>query len=261
MVTLFALPCNTPYESTEIANEANSSEYSVHEYAEPVMYKVEEPARVRIVAIDPGHQGRGNYTREPNGPGSTVYKAKVSTGTRGVVTGVPEFELVLVISLMLRDELVARGYEVFLTRECHDVDISNAQRAIIASEAEADVLIRVHANGSSNPDVHGTMTISHTKNNPYIPELYQDSRDLSDLMLQEMLATTGARSAGVWETDTMTGTNWATMPVTIIEMGFMTNPTEDRLMQTPEYQRKLVKGMANGLDLFFASRMENNEAE
>ena len=206
-----------------------------------------------IIAIDPGHQRQGNPNQEPNGPGSATYKAKVSSGTRGVATGVPEFELVLEVSLLLRDELIARGYEVFMIRECHDVNISNATRAKMATDAGADVFVRIHADASTNQNLTGIMTISHTKNNPYIPHLYQQSRALSDAILQEMVAATGAISRGVWETDTMTGTNWATMPVTIIEMGFMTNHAEDRLMQTLEYQLKLVYGIANGIDLFFAN--------
>ena len=221
--------------------------------------ETELPARRFTIAIDPGHQGRGNYTREPNGPGSSTYKARVSSGTRGVATGVPEFELVLTVSLLLRDELVSRGYEVFMIRECHNVDISNAERAQMATEVDADVFLRIHANGSANQSVNGIMTISHTRNNPYIPHLYEESRRLSDLILSEMLETTGANSRGVWETDTMTGSNWATMPVTIVEMGYMTNPEEDRLMQTLEYQLKLVEGIANGVDLFFMNMQTYDE--
>jgi len=244
---------NNP-EETEADITYNTPEVAeaTHTYANP--HHSEAPPFRFMVAIDPGHQGRGDYTREPNGPGSTTYKARVATGTRGVSTGIPEYQFVLEMSLLLRDELLARGIGVFMVRETNDINISNSQRAIAASESGADIFIRVHANGSANRDVHGIMTLTSSRNNPYIPHLYEESRALSEAMLQEMVAATGARNLGVTLADNMTGNNWSSIPVTIIEMGFMTNPSEDELMQTEEYQRKLITGMADGIERFFSER-------
>ena len=211
-----------------------------------------DASNIFTVAIDPGHQARGNSQREPIGPGATEYKAKVAAGTRGAYTGIPEYQLVLDVSLQLRDELTTRGFNVFMIRETHDVNISNRERAIMATTAGADIFVRVHANGSSNSNARGIMTLSPSRNNPFIPDLYTQSRALSDHILVSMVSATGARNLGVLENDTMTGTNWSTVPVTIVELGFMTNPAEDRLMQTEEYQQKLVAGMANGIEAFFA---------
>ena len=203
-----------------------------------------------VIVIDAGHQRKGNYEKEPNGPGSDVMKAKVSSGTQGVVTGLAEYELNLTVSLFLKEELVARGYEVIMIRETHDINISNVERAKIANEAKADAFIRVHADSSTNQDAKGVMTICQTKKNPYNSEWYEESRKLSELVLEEVVEETGAKKRTIWETDTMTGINWTTVPTTILEMGFMSNKEEDKLLATEEYQRKIAKGVADAIDRF-----------
>lgn len=224
-----------------------------------------EEASEYLIAIDAGHQAQGNFGQEPIGPGASQTKTKVAGGTRGTTTGVPEYELTLDISLQLRDELEERGYKVLMIRETHEVDITNSERAQMANEADADVFIRVHANGSENSSANGAMTICQTSSNPYNSALYEDSKRLSELVLDAYTEATGVRKEYVWETDTMSGINWCSVPVTIIEMGYMTNPAEDQNMQDDEFQKLMVRGMADGIEAYINEKKEeesgNNDIE
>lgn len=204
-----------------------------------------------VVVIDPGHQKSGDSTKEPNGPESSVMKARVTGGTSGCTTGVMEYELNLSISLKLRDELETRGYIVYMTRETHDVNISNMERAQYATSVGADISVRIHANGSENSSVSGALALAPSSSNPYISGLSAESQDLGKCILDAYCATTGMNNQGVVSSDTMTGINWSTVPVTILEMGYMTNSTDDTNMEDAVYQQNMVQGIANGIDNYF----------
>lgn len=210
-----------------------------------------EAAEQKVIAIDAGHQLRGNSSTEPDGPGSSTKKAKVSSGTSGCATKIPEYKLNLKVAKKLKKELVGRGYKVVMIRTKDNVNISNVERAKIANKAGADAFVRIHANSAGSSSVSGALTIAPTAKNRYLnSKIRKASQKLSKKVLDAFCKATGAKNRGVMYTDTMTGINWCTVPVTIVEMGFMSNAAEDRKMASAAYQKKMVKGIADGLDAY-----------
>ena len=113
----------------------------------------------KTIVIDPGHQTRGDSTKEPIGPGATETKAKVTTGATGVSTKQKESELALKVALLLEKALKEEGYNVIMTRTTNNVNISNKERAMIANNADADAFLRIHADSYSDSNVNRNINI------------------------------------------------------------------------------------------------------
>lgn len=221
--------------------------YAVNKYLSE-----EEPVFTgTLIAIDAGHQEHGNPEQEPIGPGADETKAKATMGTKGVRSGVAEFQLTLEVAKLLKDELLARGYDVVMVRESNDANLSNRERAQFVTDSGANICIRLHANGSKIPETNGVMTICGSPASPYISSLYKKSRSLAEHVLLGFVEKTGAKNKGIWETDTMVGINWSTVPSVTVEMGFMSNPEEDEKMNTAEYRINMAQGIADGVDAYF----------
>ena len=201
-----------------------------------------------LIGIDPGHQLHANSELEPMAPGSSVMNKKVTGGTTGRWTKVPEYVVVLQVGLKLKAELEALGAVVIMTRTTHDVNISNEERARKMNKAGVDCWLRIHADGSEDPAVHGVSILvpSEGTMNTSDASVQQRSAQLADTLLDSVIKSTGAYSRGLKYRTDQTGFCWSSVPVCNIEMGYMTNESEDKLLVTDAYQNKITDGLVEG---------------
>ena len=204
------------------------------------------PSQPRVVCIDPGHQQRANSEQEPIGPGAKETKAKVTGGGTGAVTKQPEYQLVLAISLKIKERLEARGVKVVMTRTTDAVDISNSQRAAIANGARADLFLRIHADSSTNADLRGISTL-YPGGNSWVAPIEARSLEAAQSVSTAVIAATGASDRGIVKRADLSGFNWSQVPSVLVETGFLSNPIDDRQLADPAYQDTLADGIAAGV--------------
>lgn len=206
------------------------------------------------VCIDPGHQGSwvDMSAQEPMAPGSSQTKNKATTGTTGNYSKVPEYQVNLEVSLVLQKELASRGYKVVMTREDNDKAISNKERAEFATSANADITIRIHANSDNSPSAAGALTMAPTSSNTYLDkDIIEKSSTLASCVIDSYCNATGLANKGVISADNLTGTNWSTIPVAVLEMGFMSNQKDDLYITDSANHETMARGIADGIDAYF----------
>ena len=217
----------------------------------------EDWASKNVIVIDPGHSSQIPDGQVPLGPGSDEMRDADNYGAVSVTNGLHEYELVLDVSLRLKDKLEARGYKVVMVRTTNSGKYSCVDRAKVANDNNAALFLRVHANAApKDHSKNGAMTICITKDNDFVPAMYKKSRLLSDLILNNYVAAVGCYNEGVWERDDMIANNWSKVPTTLVELGYMTNEREDQLMQTSAYKEKMVNGLLNGIDAYFKATVK-----
>ena len=214
------------------------------------------PLEGRIICLDPGHcvtEEAGKGYREPISPLSDETKPRYLSGTRGA--SLTEEQLNLQVALKLRDALEALGAEVVMTREVSEISLPNTERCRIANESGADVHVHIHADGSESTSANGVSVLIPAGDLLGTPSIVEESARLGQLMVDCVSEATGAKNRGTVPRSDLTGLNFSEIPSVFIEMGFMTNPEEDALLSSGEYQDKIVAGMANSLmDWYGAER-------
>ena len=129
-------------------------------------------AAAPLVCLDPGHARRPNLTTEPIGPGSSIWKIKDGGGAPG------EAVVVLEIGLKLRTVLLNRGYRVAMTRTTMEFTLGaggNIDRARFCNRREAALMLRIHADGSTNPAVHGASMLYPAWHRGWTDDIFRPS--------------------------------------------------------------------------------------
>jgi N-acetylmuramoyl-L-alanine amidase len=212
-----------------------------------VLLPAADAAPSPVVVVDPGHDLRANLETEPIGPGSSTRKIKDGGGTRGVVSGLTEAELNLRVAFRLRPLLERAGVRVVMTRiENAGASMGNIARARIANRAGARLFLRIHADGSADPSVRGSHVLYPALRRGWTDDVYRASKRAATLVQKEMLGALGFPDRGLQERSDFTGFNWSDAPVILVEMGFMTNRTDDRLLATTAYQQRAAVGLCRG---------------
>ena len=235
--------CNERTEKAEAADDVLNNEAA--EENEPAAL----PLKGKIIVIDAGH-GKNSYNKEEKiAPDSDETKIAFASGTAG--KNQTEEELNLSVALILQKSLEDLGAKVHMTRTAHESDMTNIDRAEFANELGADISVKIQADGSNDGSVHGVSVLVPGSKHISDGELLSESKKAGELVLEEFVDATGAYNRGISVRDDLTGFNWTKKPIILVEMGFMTNPDEDALMESPEYQEKMAGGIARGLLRYF----------
>lgn len=206
----------------------------------------------KTIVIDPGHSSRANLNKEANSPGSNELKIKDGGGAEGVVSKTPEYIINMKISLKLKKLLEEKGFNVIMTKTSHEENLGNIERAEVGNSNNADLVIRVHADSSDSGSVNGASMLVPAPVG-YAKDISSISRNYGTVILEALIKEAGMKNKGVIEREDLTGFNWSKVPVILVEVGFLSNPSEDKLLNTDEYQEKISSGLSNGIDKAFSN--------
>ena len=201
-----------------------------------------------LICLDPGHgtvPAIGRQT-EPIGPGSSTRKIKDGGGTAG------EAPVALAIARRARALLLQDGYRVAMTRTGPTYRGGNIARARFCNVRHAALMIRIHADGSADPSLHGVQMLYPAFHRGWTDDIYSSSLRAGRLVQRAVVRATGAPDLGLTPRSDLTGFNWANVPAILIESGFMTNLHDRISLQSPPYQLKLARGLVAGVRAFVA---------
>jgi N-acetylmuramoyl-L-alanine amidase len=240
----------TPIAETTTSKEPLEAKIPVNDSkASDKKEQSKEIKKSKVIVLDPGHANKSNLEKEPAAPNSKVFKIKDGGGAQGIATRTPEYKINMEVALRLKELLEVKGYTVVMTKTDNSLSLGNVERAEIWNKANADLAVRIHADSVNEGSVRGASMLIPSAANEYTKPIYKNSKEYGKIILDTLIAQVGMRSRGLIESNDMTGFNWSKVPVILVEMGFLSNVEEDRLLSSKEYQEKICKALADGIAL------------
>lgn len=208
---------------TELDTDINADSDEEDETVIPVVAEIKPGTKT--VVIDAGHGGKD--------PGATSPFSQVK-----------EKDLNLILAQKLKPKLEYIGINAVLTRS-NDTYIGLYDRPAIANSLNADAFLSIHFNANTRPAPYGVEML-------YVPD-GRNSKAFAQILETEIVKATGAYSRGLTERPNLVVIRETVMPAVLAELGFLTNPGEEKLLLNEAYQDKLVEGMYNAIIRYLGS--------
>ncbi|GKU23232.1 N-acetylmuramoyl-L-alanine amidase family protein [Clostridium folliculivorans] len=206
----------------------------------------EVPAKKKIIVLDPGHSAKGNNGQEKLSPDSNTMKIKDPGGAQGIVSKTPEYVVAMKVAVKLKSLLEQNGFTVIMTKTEASENPGNIDRAEVGNKNNADLVVRIHCDSSNSQSAKGASMLFPAPVG-YAKAINDVSKKYGQTILSDLVATAGMNNKGLVERNDLTGFNWSKVPTVLVEMGFMSNPQEDKLLNQDEYQNKLANGLCKGI--------------
>jgi len=201
----------------------------------------------KTIVIDPGHANRSNLSKESLAPGSNEMKIKDGGGAQGIITKAPEYLVNMKVAIKLQTLLLAKGFNVVMTKTDNSLSLGNIDRANIGNNAKANLVVRIHADSNNDSSITGASMLVPAAINENTKAIYDESKRCATIVLNALISEALMKNRGVVEHRDMTGFNWSKVPVILVEMGFLSNAREDNLLNSEEYENKIALGLLKGI--------------
>lgn len=251
--------CSNKKESSSKSNieseisfdSVSKNQNSGYTQAKPNEVVNQNPLSNITIVLDPGHASNSNLEKEKQSPESNIMKIKDGGGAEGAITKTPEYKICMNVALKLKEELKAKGFNVIMTKEDDTLSLGNIERAEIGNKNNANLVIRLHADSADVSSVNGASILVPEAINSNTKAIYDQSKLYGKTIIDTFCEETNAKNRGVSERSDMTGFNWSKVPVVLMEMGFLSNPEEDKLLSSKDYQDKCANALAKAIEKCF----------